>query len=165
MMKFKGIIVLIIISILLCIFLGYFNFSEGMTNDRGEAITSAQHPLIVSDPNPASNSTSVPYSSNENARTNNGSVIAYSGSDGIPASQIPSGDKDLYILKTDIVPPPFNQQQSCPSVHKDKSECGVCPKVMPCPRPAYSCKLTPNYNALPEEENEPLPMLNSFSSF
>jgi hypothetical protein len=81
---------------------------------------------------------------------------------GIPKSQILPGQQDLYILKSQVVPP------VCPAcnpvvIYKDK-ECQACPACARCPEPSFECKKVPNYNAI-NNEYLPTPVLNSFSSF
>ena len=81
---------------------------------------------------------------------------------GIPKSQILPGQENLYILKSQVVPP------VCPAcnpvvIYKDK-ECQACPACARCPEPSFECKKVPNYNAI-NNEYLPTPVLNSFSSF
>lgn len=81
---------------------------------------------------------------------------------GIPRSQILPGQEDLYILKSQVVPP------VCPAcnpvvIYKDK-ECQACPACARCPEPSFECKKVPNYNAV-NNEYLPTPILNSFSGF
>ena len=81
---------------------------------------------------------------------------------GIPKNQILPGQDDLYILKSQVVPP------VCPAcnpvvIYKDK-ECQACPACARCPEPNFECKKVPNYNAI-NNEYLPTPVLNSFSSF
>jgi hypothetical protein len=104
-----------------------------------------------------------------------------SGSDGqgIPGSQIPPGQDDLYILKSEIVPPVC---PACPAMKCDaaagsngggsgsgsgsgsENKCPPCPPCARCPEPAFECKKVPNYNS--NNENAfPRPVLNSFSQF
>jgi hypothetical protein len=83
---------------------------------------------------------------------------------GIPASQIPPGNEDLYILKSQVVPPvcpacPVSQA-SCPR----QEPCPPCPACARCPEPAFECKKVPNYNAI-DEQYLPQPVINDFSSF
>jgi len=78
---------------------------------------------------------------------------------GIPASQIPPGYEDLYILKTEVVPPVC---PVCP-VQTSRKECPPCPACTRCPEPAYDCKLVPNYSSM--NANAPVPVLNDFSTF
>jgi hypothetical protein len=86
---------------------------------------------------------------------------------GIPSSQIPPGSEDLYILKSQIVPPVC---PVCPSpIIKDCEKSGKCP---PCPAPQrcpsqgdFICKKEPNYQSTSVQKFLPQPVLNSFSSF
>ena len=86
---------------------------------------------------------------------------------GIPRSQIPSGQEDLYILKSQVVPPvcpkcpdPIVQ---CPD-NFDANKCPPCPPCARCPEPAFDCKKVPNYNAF-NQNYMPVPVLSDFSSF
>ena len=82
---------------------------------------------------------------------------------GIPQSQIPKGSEDLYILKSEVVPPVC---PACPTVMDcpKQKKCQPCPPCARCPEPNFTCKKVPNYSA-PENNQLPLPYLNSFSSF
>jgi hypothetical protein len=82
---------------------------------------------------------------------------------GISKSQIPDGQEDLYILKSQIVPPvcpvcPVGA--ACPRQEK----CPPCPACARCPEPSFECKKVPNYNAIGNDQL-PIPVLNNFSSF
>ena len=86
---------------------------------------------------------------------------------GIPRSQIPPGDEDLYILKSQVVPPvcpkcpdPIVQ---CPD-NFDANKCPPCPPCARCPEPAFDCKKVPNYNAF-NQNYMPVPVLADFSGF
>lgn len=82
---------------------------------------------------------------------------------GIPKSQIPKGQEDLYILKSQIVPPvcpACPENTSCP---RDKP-CPPCPPCARCPEPAFKCQKVPNYQSS-NEQYLPKPMLNDFSNF
>lgn len=82
---------------------------------------------------------------------------------GIPQDQIPPGEEDLYILKSQVVPPVCPACPSaCPVGKKSADECPACPPCARCPEPAYDCKLVPNYESA---ANTPIPMLNDFSAF
>ncbi len=70
---------------------------------------------------------------------------------GIPKTMIPSGDEDLYILKTDVVPPVC---PACPSPIVKCNENGgsdkkppPCPPCARCPEPKFDCKKVPNYGS------------------
>lgn len=78
----------------------------------------------------------------------------------MPAQMTP-GFNDLYILKSQIVPP------VCPSVHLNQSnetKCPPCPPCARCPEPSFECKKVPNYNST-NDQGLPRPVLNDFSQF
>ncbi len=80
---------------------------------------------------------------------------------GIPASQIPAGQEDLYILKSEVVPPVC---PACPQATVSREEkCPPCPACARCPEPSFECKKVPNYNA--GNDYLPVPVLNDFSTF
>jgi hypothetical protein len=85
---------------------------------------------------------------------------------GIPKSQIIPGQEDLYILKSQVVPPVC---PVCPTVLasnelKDEAKCPACPACARCPEPAFDCKKVPNYSAI-NSSYLPMPVLNDFSTF
>lgn len=99
----------------------------------------------------------------------------------IGKNQIPFGDEDLYVLKSEIVPPVC---PACPTLNcgNCKTKCPPCPSCARCPEPAFKCEKVPNYKAgrtnqylpLPwigessnyETQNDvPMPRLNDFSQF
>jgi hypothetical protein len=86
---------------------------------------------------------------------------------GIPRSQIPSGDEDLYILKSQIVPPVCpkcpNPIMQCPDKF-DVTKCPACPPCGRCSEPAFECKKVPNYNAF-NPDYMPVPVISDFSGF
>ena len=122
--------------------------------------------LSYQGPNSSSN---LPYQGpnrGSDARGSSGSNYDYSSSlpKGIPASQIPAGQEDLYILKSEIVPPvcpACPTSTACPRQEK----CPPCPACARCPEPAFECKKVPNYNAAAGNDSLPTPVLNDFSSF
>lgn len=81
----------------------------------------------------------------------------------IPASMIPPGQEDLYVLKSSIIPPVC---PACPTVVNtcDKKDCPPCPAPQRCPEPMFDCKKVPNYNAV-NNPYLPVPILNDFSQF
>lgn len=89
---------------------------------------------------------------------------------GIPKSQIPPGDEDLYILKSQIIFPNCpvcpNPIVKCPKKDEvdDTSKCPPCPPCARCPEPSYECKKVPTYKAF-NPDTMPIPVLNSFSTF
>jgi hypothetical protein len=101
-------------------------------------------------------------------RTRNGYGTQYYSTmpPGIPASQILPGDEDLYILKSEIVPPvcPVCPAFPCASVINNGDTPPPCPPCGRCPEPSFECKKVPNYNAT-NSDTMPVPVLNDFSSF
>lgn len=82
---------------------------------------------------------------------------------GLPRNQIPLGNEDLYILKSEIVPPVC---PACPTVMAcDKGKkAQPCPPCGRCPEPSFECKKVPNYKAI-NPSHLPKPILNDFSQF
>lgn len=98
------------------------------------------------------------------------SSAAYYPNQGIPASQIPNGQEDLYILKSSVVPPvcpACPQSTECPR----EKPCPACPPCGRCPEPAFECKKVPNYSADTSYGSVqggsflPMPVLADFSQF
>lgn len=98
---------------------------------------------------------------------------------GVPKNSIPEGDEDLYILKSEIVPPVC---PACPTFNCPREKpCPPCPAPKRCPEPAFECKKVPNYSAASVEEylpsasnffgmssvddKSPRPVLTDFSQF
>ncbi|MBU94830.1 MAG: hypothetical protein CL669_04475 [Balneola sp.] len=82
---------------------------------------------------------------------------------GVPRSKIPAGHEDLYILKSEVVPPVC---PACPSgsvCPRDKP-CPPCPPCARCPEPAFECAKVPSYRE-GTGANLPRPILNDFSQF
>lgn len=81
---------------------------------------------------------------------------------GVPRHQIPPGQEDLYILKSEIVPPVC---PACPSgsVCPREKPCPPCPACARCPEPAFECAKVPNYRA--DGPYAPRPVLTDFSGF
>jgi len=82
---------------------------------------------------------------------------------GVRQENIPDGDEDLYILKSQVVPPVCPRcpdAAACPR----PTPCPPCPPCARCPEPAFTCKKVPNYTSRNQSEL-PLPMLNTFAAF
>lgn len=82
---------------------------------------------------------------------------------GIPLKDIPVGEEDMYILKSEIVPPVCPvcpQAAACPRQEK----CPPCPACARCPEPAFECKKVPNYSSS-NDQYLPRPVLADFSQF
>jgi hypothetical protein len=118
--------------------------------------------------NHRSNSSNLPNSSNSST-----SYDKYLPP-GIPKSDIPPGDEDLYILKSQVVPPVC---PACPaylgaanagdlsnSDGSSSDKCPPCPACDRCPEPAYDCKLVPNYSNF-NSDFMPMPLLSGYSTF
>lgn len=87
---------------------------------------------------------------------------------GIPRYMIPPGQEDLYILKTEVVPPVCPKCPNCKIINNRNSG-GDCPKCrcpapQPCPQDQFECKKVPNYNAI-NNSSLPVPVINDFSTF
>jgi hypothetical protein len=103
------------------------------------------------------------------AGTSSSSSYDYSSSlpQGIPRSQIPSGQEDLYILKSQVVPPvcPVCPTISSSSNDPDKDvKCPPCPACARCPEPSFDCKKVPNYSVI-DNQFLPQPVISDFSTF
>jgi hypothetical protein len=86
---------------------------------------------------------------------------------GIPRSQIPSGQEDLYILKSQVVPPVCPVCPTITSSSNDPDKEAKCPPCAPCarcPEPSFECKKVPNYSAI-DNQYLPPPVLSDFSTF
>ena len=88
---------------------------------------------------------------------------------GIPKSQIPPGQEDSYILKSQIVPPvcpacSMTSSDMAAMHRKRKEQCPPCPACARCPEPSFECKKVPNYSSI-DEESLPMPVLADFSQF
>ena len=111
-----------------------------------------------------------PYGNTAAAGTSSPNSSQYSSSlpPGIPASQIPSGQEDLYILKSQVVPPVCPVCPACKNNSNNDPDsapkCPPCPACARCPEPSFECKKVPNYNAI-NNSYLPQPIINDFSSF
>ena len=75
--------------------------------------------------------------------------------------QIPKGDEDLYILKSEIVPPVCPMCPSSVNCSNSKPP-PPCPACARCPESPFECKKVPNYTG---SDFLPMPVLNDFSTF
>ena len=78
--------------------------------------------------------------------------------EGVPKSRIPPGQENLYILKSEIVPPIC---PACPTVNcgkcSESAKCQPCPPCARCPEPSFECKKVPNYNSTGLMSQLPIP--------
>jgi hypothetical protein len=84
---------------------------------------------------------------------------------GIPRSQIPPGEEDLYILKSQVVPPVCPK---CPDPiiysGNDPNKCPPCPPCARCPEPSFTCEKVFSANSV-NSGTFPMPVLSDFSTF
>lgn len=101
-------------------------------------------------------------SSVSNSQTMEGSVPDHV--QGVKKKDIRPEDSDLYILKSQVVPPVCPR---CPEpVVIEKKDCPPCPACERCPEPTYKCEMVPNYESGASDGTEmPRPFLNDFSEF
>ena len=147
---------------------------EGMEN-KDTKLSSSEHSTgeeaeeKTQEPDEVGNTVSTNYDTvlaNEQLTNSGGSYTTAQSSDGpegVPASNIPPGDEDLYILKSEIVPPVC---PACPSTANcpRQKPCQPCPPCARCPEPAFDCKKVPNYRA-GDSNYLPKPVLNDFGQF
>jgi len=148
------------------------NYSLEVTMPNGNIILFTVTPTTTNNNYDSSANATTNYPSNTTNSTNMypgtmSSSYNYSSSlpPGIPASQIPRGSEDLYILKSEVVPPVCPACPTLPcNMQSEKETCPPCPACARCPQPNFECKKVPNYDAL-AEEYIPVPVLNDFSQF
>lgn len=97
------------------------------------------------------------YYSNTNSEYVNGKPLT--------VNSVPPGDEDLYILKSQVIPPvcPVCPPQIIKKCEKEK-ECGPCP-IQRCPTTPFKCVKQPDYSNPDIKKYLPIPVLNSFSTF
>ena len=83
---------------------------------------------------------------------------------GVPRNQIPAGQEDLYILKSQALTPICPACPAPPKVNCDekcsKSKCQPCPPCARCPEPQFNCVKVPNYNTTNLNQNLPIPWMS-----
>ena len=110
-------------------------------------------------PNASSPNASSPNASSPNASSPSVSSLTSSSPNILPGAELPSGQSDKYILKSQIVPPvcpACPQPITCSGTSEKK--CQPCPACERCPEPSFECKKVPNYNS---GNNSFLPSINS----
>jgi hypothetical protein len=108
---------------------------------------------------------------------------AGAGSSGISKDNIPPGSQDMYLLKSQVVPP--SNPPGAPASAQGASSSGAapanpsptqanscspapvppCPPCERCPEPAFDCKRVPKYNSAAINQYLPQPVLADFSQF
>ena len=66
--------------------------------------------------------------------------------EGITYQEIPPGQEQLYILKSQVVPPVC---PACPVIEKESTP-PPCPPCARCPKSSFTCKKIPNYKNMDE---------------
>lgn len=187
-LKKSHLFIILLLTLIFCCGLGGFKSIEGMENpDRPNtaenikrnapsSTTLSTKPLPDYSPQSSINGNGYSnknYSSihhtNEQIKTislDDGRVIYATPQNtinGIPGKNIPPGQEDLYILKSQVVPPVC---PACPTVINtcdSKSQCPPCPPCGRCPEAAFECVKKPTYK--PDNPYLPVPVLSDFSAF
>jgi hypothetical protein len=189
-MKLKKIhlFIILLLSLILCSCLGGF-LQEGMTSSQKTYTGSEGNDVTVTTgpsgnkavTGPDGNTATVEsyddyYSANTYSGSSGNSATVVSGPagttvvadtnntvNGINYSDIPRGEEDLYILKSQVVPPVC---PACPvaSACPRQEACPPCPACERCPEPAFECKKVPNY-ASANDNYLPRPIMSDFSQF
>jgi hypothetical protein len=106
-----------------------------------------------------------PYTQTSSPYTQSSPSTSYDYSNslppGIPMSQIPPGQEDLYILKSEIVPPVC--PAPVPAVQSSTEQCAPCPPCARCPQPNFECKKVPNYSS--SNNDLPSASMSPYSTF
>jgi len=131
-------------------------YQQPYSNDKSCSVTGSKNKLTYS---PEVNTDNI--SSNIGVTSNDYYSTLPAG---IPRSQIPPGKEDLYILKSQIVPPVCPACPVSTTVYPRQEKCPPCPPCARCPEPSFECKKVPNYNAI-NNDFLPAPVLNDFSQF
>ena len=119
--------------------------------------------IITTSTSPASSTVAAPASSTVAPAPSVALAVPKKQLQTISSSQIAAGNEDLYILKSQIVPPvcpmcPSNT--SCPRQEAPPP----CPPCARCPEPSFECKKVPNYSTN-NDQYLPRPVLADFSQF
>ena len=163
-MKITALFILLIIlaSTLFCSCLGKPLY-EGM-DDGSDTATNTD---TTSDNNVNNDYTNSVFSSGGDPgsllETGANNYSSVSGNGNTNKTDIPEGDEDLYVLKSQIVPPVC---PACPEVKAcpRQEACPPCPPCARCPEPSFECKKVPNYSSN-NNDSLPRPVLADFSQF
>jgi len=130
-------------------------------------VTPGDHKTTAGSPPPMSSNAIQPPQASVAADSYGQQVTDYDPSNvyqsGISGNQIAPGSEDLYILKSEIVPPVC---PVCPTISAcpRQEPCPACPPCARCPEPAFECKKVPNYSTN-DDRYLPRPVLADFSQF
>lgn len=172
----KHIFIILLLSIVFCCSLGSFGLVEGMENKDKLSTSSNNKKDKNTGYTPQSSIINNEYSSYQPVEGADGLIRVISTDDGrviyatpentvngISGRKIPPGQEDLYILKSEIVPPVC---PACPTVInkcEENKKCAPCPPCGRCPEPSFECVKRPTYK--PDNPYLPMPVLADFSSF
>lgn len=137
------------------------NLQEGMTSNRKKTrdvqYNTGSYIGPAGDTVYTSGSTQINAPVNSNTQAQPSPVQPYASTDPQPI------DDNMYILKSQIVPPVC---PACPTVSSCPSNepPPPCPPCARCPEPAFDCKKVPNYRSS-DSSYLPMPILTDFSSF
>ena len=143
------------------------NDNTAVTGPDGNTVVSGQNYNDNEQDNYSSNTYTGPAGNSATVMSGpSGSAVVAtnnSSSSGIPYSDIPAGQQDLYILKSQVVPPVC---PACPpaTACPRQEACPPCPACERCPEPAFECKKVPNY-ASANDNFLPRPVMADFSQF
>ena len=180
-MKLKGIHLFLILLLALVLASSLGRIVEGMASEK--PVMETNKPLPSTTPTSASSSNEPQgniagssYYSPVNGGTDSTSVKVVTLDNGqtiyatpqntihgVPQNKIPPGQEDLYILKSQVVPPVC---PACPPLINNcegNKKCAPCPPCGRCPEPAFECVKRPTYT--PDNPYLPMPVLADFSQF
>jgi hypothetical protein len=174
-------LILLLLTVIFCCGLGIFRVVEGMQNKQDikemrNRNNNRNNNNRNNDYTPQSGISGNEYTGYTPAEGSDGLVRVISTDDGrvvyatpqntvngIPGRSIPPGQEDLYILKSQVVPPVC---PACPTIINKctgKEKCPPCPPCGRCPEASFECVKRPTYKA--DNPYLPVPVLSDFSSF
>ena len=167
-MKLNALIIFFIIlaSLLLCNCLGN-SLYEGLENQNNTTNNTDTNNTDTN--NTDTNNTTQDGGFDEGNEASYGSLLVTGNNDDKfeslddKKSAVPEGDEDLYMLKSQMIPPVC---PACPEVKACPREkpCPPCPPCARCPEPSFECKKVPNYSSK-RNDSLPRPVLADFSQF
>jgi hypothetical protein len=179
MKKFNKLFILFIIlgALLLCNYLGTYT-REGMdvsietpTNQPHKEHIAKHNTSLHSSSNDTSNGTSNGIGNGTSNGTGNvfgknvvyGSLLLTGNNEETLEKEVPEGDDNLYMLKSQMVPPVC---PVCPSINASPKtdKCPPCPPCARCPEASFECQKVPNYSSN-NNDRLPRPILADFSQF
>lgn len=101
--------------------------------------------------------------SNSNSNSSSNPSPSSNNNNGVSRNQIPKGQEDLYILKSQALtpicpacppPPKINCDEKC-----GKSKCPPCPPCARCPEPQFTCEKVPNFKSTGTNQHLPIPWM------